>query len=95
MIIPDVKAGEIRGALRLSRLINHTSLATYGAEQEIVYRGGQVKFIPMTFQAPAEPGGYRFTFAGTHTTTNSAAGWFAVSSSRKVGPQKLCSSERE
>jgi len=87
LIIPDLRTQEISGSLQITRVAD-TKGAKFVRYQEypVVYRGPQIRFIRSTISAPADPGAYRMTFAGSHGTSLRTAGFLVSRAPTRRAP---------
>jgi len=87
LIVPDAPAHEIRGTLQFAKATDAAgaAFAEHGAEHPVQYLGAPVKNLaPMLILAPTEPGAYRLSFQGNHTSTLVTSAVFVVSESGRV-----------
>src|SRR5574337_1155105 len=82
LIVPDAPTHEITGTLQFAKAADAAgaAFAEHGAEHAGQYLGAPVKNLaPMLILAPAEPGAYRLSFQGNHTSTALTSAVFVVS----------------
>ena len=82
LIVPDSPSHEIKGTLQFAKATDAAGrlFAQHGAEHPVQYLGAPVQNLPpMQIQAPTEPGAYRLSFEGNHTSTEVTSAVFVVS----------------